>query len=855
MNKAVITATVLVFFCLQSVRLLAQLPSISKGRAAEESIKSGKQKIQKLDSLAVQKLERTKKGIATQVKGSFNPSGFNGLVKKDSLKKTDKGQPVNISAEAAAKYAKTKQFLIDTLKYGKQKLLKADSLAKDKIQAVKKFVMVQADQRIKQSDIAQLLKRDTLKKGNKIQFSDVSVGNETQYIKTQDPANGKNLLNNVTFSGQLKVYNIPIDLSLANTYTAMRDFRFDQGNLFKFNLPKPSFNQFFKADLDKYRNLRKNLLSGQTAESFLRKKIQDKITKNIDLSSSRKLQAYLNNPQNLKSMLKMDALELKGKLNEFTDEIEAQAKNQGKQLNQHGRDSLNNLLNAKKQELFKEIQKVQQSLTDSGLDPEKLDLLEKVAQGKISQRELENFFVSELSKGKNMGFLQKSYTQLREFQAGNFGQQLPGSFLNRDLFLNGFNFSLRTARGPVSVGVSTNRDLNSSKDAGFNSSTYSIPKLYSYLSVPTTNFSFGSGKLSWVGTYDRQFNGNIGFAQNALPRNNMVFTLSQAFNFSKAGTLTFDVSKSSTQYKELAAFGPDQLMIDRNTNGNYFRDDFLQTMSVGLNHSIDAKKMGLRSSVFVNYAGSGFQNPGQQGIGNLNLRFGGNIRKNFFHNKMTLSLRSDFKNMPISATDNSHWSNHNIQFDSRFRISRSTNLGFKYIDNGVDKVSQSNTPVYAAKKLQLDLNSNYKLFGQRGFSHVSIAQQEIANPLSLGNSSLMQLNCVQTVVFKNFSLSGNVFYNRELNANTILGNMLNSDASLQYLLFRGVSMSSGLSYLDNQNLARQAGIKQSIQFMLKKHFDISAYIDLRKNLITPTYPDLFSTNRGELSIRYYLDRQ
>lgn len=853
MNKAVITVTVLVFFCLQSVQLFAQLPST--GQAVADSLKSGKKKIPKLDSLAAQKIETAKKAIATQIKERFDPSGLTGIIKKDSLKKNLKVQPANISADAAAQYTKTKQTLIDTLKFGKKKLSKVDSLAMEKIQATKKSVLAQADQRIKQSDIAKLLKKDSLKKGNKIQLSDVSIGNETQYIKTQNPANGKNLLNNVTFAGQLKIYNIPIDLSLANNYTAMRDFRFDQGNLFKFNLPKPSFNEFFKADLDKYRNLRKNILSGQTAESFLRKKIEGKIAKNIDLSASPKLQAYLNNPQNLRSMLKMDELELKGKLNEFTDEIKNQAQNGSKQLSQHGQDSLTNLLNAKKQELFTEIQKVQQSVYESGLDPEKLELLEKVAQGKISQRELENFFVSELAKGKDMGFLQKGYAQLREFQAGNFGHQLPGSFLNRDLFLNGFNFSLRTPRGPVSVGLSTNRDLNSTKDAGFNASTYAIPKLYSYLSVPTTNFSFGSGKLSWIGTYDRQFNGNIGFAQNSLPRNNMVFTLSQAFNFSKAGTLTFDVSKSSTQYKELAAFGPDQLMIDRNTNGNYFRDDFLQTMSVGLNHAIDSKKLGLRSTVFVNYAGSGFQNPGQQGIGNLNLRFGGNIRKDFFHKKMTLSLRSDFKNMPISAADNSHWSNHNIQIDSRFRISRSANLGLKYIDNGVDKVSQGNTPVYASKKLQLDLNSNYKLFGQRGFSHVSIAQQEIANPLSLGNSSLLQLNYVQTVVFKAFSLSGNLFYNRELNANTILGNMLNSDASLQYQLFRGVSMSSGLSYLDNQKLARQAGIKQSIQFMLKKHFDISAYVDIRKNLITPTYPDLFSTNRGEISIHYYLDKQ
>jgi CRISPR/Cas system-associated endoribonuclease Cas2 len=711
MNKAVITAAMLVFFCLQSVQLLAQLPSTKQ--AVVDSLKSGKKKLSEMDSLTMLKIQAAKKSVAKQVSERIKQSGVSGFIKKDTLKKSAELQPANLSADATTQYTRTKQKVIDSLKSGKKKLSKLDSVAMGKIQTAKKSIITQVDERVKQSDIAKLLKKDTLKKGSKIQFNDVSVENAT-HIKTQNPANGKNLLNNVTFYGQLKIYNIPVDLSLANTYTAMRDFRFDQGNLFKFNLPKPSFNQFFKGDIDKYRNLRKNVLSGQTAESFLRKKIQDKIAKNLNLSASPKLQAYLNNPENLRSMLKMDELELKGKLNEFTEEIKDQAQNRGKQLSQHGQDSLTNLLNAKKQELFTEIQKVQQSVYDSGLDPEKLELLEKVAQGKISQKELENFFVSELAKGKDMGFLQKGYAQLREFQAGNFGHQLPGSFMNRDLFLNGFNLSLRTTRGPVTVGLSTNRDLNSTKDAGFNASTFAIPKLYSYLSVPTTNFSFGSGKLSWVGTYDRQFNGGFGSAQNALPRNNMVFTISQAFRFSKAGTFTFDVSKSSTQYKELAAFGPDQLIIDRNTNGNYFRDDFLQTMSVGLNHSIDDKKLGIRSAVFVNYAGSGFQNPGQQGIGNLNLRFGGNIRKEFFHKKMTLSVRSDFKNMPISATDNSHWSNHNIQLDSRFRISRSANLGLKYIDNGVDKVSQGSTPVYASKKLQLDLNSNYKLFGQRG---------------------------------------------------------------------------------------------------------------------------------------------
>lgn len=848
MIKIVLTATLLTIFLLQSIKLLAQEPKMSK--ILVDSLKLSKQKKTRL----VYPLIKAKNSLNRAIRTEISYEGFDKFNPLHSLK-LEKDSLKSAFSNSVSQRKKNVKASKDSIYLKLKKTSNLDSSITKRAQDLKKILFNEANQQINYSSISKILQKDSLRKTKKIQISEISIGNETQYIATKNFDYDKIFLNNVSLSMQLKIYNIPFDLSLAKTYNAISNFRLDQGNLFKFNLPKPNFDLLFKSDLNKYSNFRKKILNGQTVESFIHQIIQDKITKNIGFSFPPKLQAYLNNPQNIKSIFEMNELELKSKLNEITTEIKNQAQNEGKQLSQYVQDSITNILDSKKQELFVEIQKIKQCIYDSGLNPERIELLEKVAQGKISQQELENFFLSELSKGKDMSFLKKYYVQFREFQAGNFGHQLPGSFLNRDLLLNGFNFSLRTTRGAISIGVSTNRDLNSSKDASFNSSTYSIPKLYSYLSLPTTKFSFGSGKLSWVGTYDRQFNGNFGFAQNVLPRNNMVFTLSQSFNFNKAGTLTFDVSKSSTQYKELAAFGPDQLMIDRNTNGNYFRDDFLQTMAVGLNHSIDSKKLGLRSSVFVNYAGSGFQNPGQQGIGNLNLRFGGNIRKDFFHNKMTITVRSDFKNMPINATDNSHWSNHNIQLDSRFRISRYAILGLKYIDNGVDKVlSKGSTPVYSSKKLQFDLNSNYKFFGQRGFSHVSVAQQEIANPLSLGNSSLMQFNYMQTVVFKNFSLTGNLFYNRELNANTILGNLLNSDATLQYQLFRGISMSSGLSYLDNQHLARQAGIKQSIQFMLKKNFDISAYLDIRKNLITPTYPDLFSTNRGEISLHYYLDK-
>ncbi|WP_421939088.1 hypothetical protein [Pedobacter sp.] len=745
----------------------------------------------------------------------------------------------------------------DSLKARLAKAKNIDSIGK-KLAEQKNVLKQQLDSKLKQSDLGKLLLGDGLKKDKKkINLSDFSVENASQYIKPETPVSGKNFLNNLTFNGTLKVYGLPLDLAIMNNYNAIRSFRPDQGNLFKFDVPRPNFNSFFKADLERYNQFKKNVLSGKSLEADLKKKVVTKLSgiANNKLTGNAELASLLNNPAALRELVTMDEAALHQKIDGLFANLKTEIQEKGKDIYSKQSDSLSSLLLQKKAALLKEIQTVRSELASSGLDPEKIALFQKIAENKISQKELETFFIAELSKNKNLSWLQRSYSRIGEFQAGNFGSVLPGNFLNRDLFLNGFNFSLRTARGPVRLGLSTNKDVGYNKDAGFESSTFAIPRMYTYLSVPTTNFSFGSGKLSWIGVYDKQFSNSLSTNLNAVPRNNLVFTVSQALQLKKAGTLNFDISKSSTQYKNLVSLGPDQLMIDRNTNGNYFRDDFFETMSFGVNHAIDSKKMNLKSTVYVNYSGAGFQNPGQQGIGNLNMRFGANIRKSMFKNKLTLAMRTDFKNMPISATDNAHWQNHNIQLDSKIRISKKSTIGLKYIDNGVDKVAGNTTPVYSSAKLQLDLNSSYRFLGLNAFTHAGLAKQQMNNPQTMLKASLIQFNYLQTLLFKGFSVNGTIFYNKELNTTTVMGNMLNTDVSLQYQIFKSVSLSSGITYLDNQHLARQAGIRQNVQFMLLKHFDINAYLDLRKNIISPSYPDLFSTTRAELSIHYYLDRQ
>ncbi|MBC6110693.1 hypothetical protein ACFOG5_17110 [Pedobacter fastidiosus] len=733
---------------------------------------------------------------------------------------------------------------------------KVDTMGKTVLLRVRE-VGKKSGERLAQSGIGMLFAKDSLNREKKIILRDFSIENSLQYIRTQDPLGGKNLLNNLTVNGQLKMYRIPIDLAIANNYNAVRSLRGGENNLFKFEVPRPSFAGVFGADMEKYKNLRATVLGGKNIETVLRDKISAKATAIAGkrLTETPSLSALLNDREAVKNLLAMDEKTVRARIDRAFLNIKSEVADKGAQLRQSVSDSLNNNIAFQKDQLVKEITALKQELSDNGLDAEKIAFFQKIAENKITQKELESFFVRELGKNPRFSWLQRSYSRLSELQAGNFSGQLPGSFLNRDLFLNGVNFSLGTSRGPVRAGISTNRDLGSSKDAGFDNSTFSVPKMYTYISIPTTNFSFGSGKLSWVGAYDRQFSGSLSQTLNALPRNNLVFSVSQSLSLKKAGMLNLDISKSSTQYRDLASLGPDQLLLDKNTNGNYFRDDFLQTMSLGINHALDSKKAGIKSMVYMNYSGAGFQNPGQQGLGNLNMRFGANIKKILFRNLLTISLRSDFKNMPISAVDDAHWKNYNVQLDSRLRISKRSTVSLKYIENGVDRVSSSSVPVYASRKMQADLNSSYKLFGLNSFSHMGLASQRMSNPLLAGSSELLQFNCVQTVVFANFSLNGNLFYNRETSAVPVLGNMLSSDLSVQYRLFGSVSMSTGATYLNNENLARQAGIRQSVQFMLKKHFDITGYADLRKNMVVPLYPDLYSTARAEFSIHYYLDRQ
>jgi hypothetical protein len=695
---------------------------------------------------------------------------------------------------------------------------------------------------------------DSVKKNKPVDLSNIVLENSALVTGSGLAFRNPKAMNNFSVFGQVKVFGFPLAIDFANNSDEFERLDPMSDGLFKMNFDRSQYQQLYKNDLEKFSRFKKNQLSGLDMSDYLKKGISEalKSTMNLDLGSFPRLSSVLNSREQLSALLTLDENQIRERIDELMSDQKQSGSHQLDSLSDSKKFQVQEEINKKKVLVANQVIALKQKIEDNGLDQQRLLLVQKFVTNRGSLDDLEAIFDNEMKQQGKLTGVSKFYSKIKALQVGNFGQKMPGSFLNRDQMVKGANFTFRTGRGPVNVGFGANKDTGMPKDAGFDNSMYDTQKILTYLSVPTSNFSFGSGKLSWIGSFDQQT--KQGFNQmNSLPKNGLSFVVSQDLRFNSAGKFTLEVSKSSVQYKNISISESDKLVLNRDLKaGNYFRDDFLETMAFGIKHNLELKKFGLVSNTFFSYSGLGHQNPGQQGYSNMGMRVGGNLKKSILRNKIVLNVRTDIKNTPISAVSGAHWRNYNLNLDSRFKVSKNYSFNLKYAENGVNKVDGANTAVYASQKFQADMNSNYKVGSSYGLSNLSVGKQSMLNPVSNINSDFATILYSQTFLLKSFSLSGNAFYNRELGGEKILGDMLNADVGCQYTLLKNLSVSSAVTYLDNQNVARQVGLRQNVQVTVLKNFDLSAFVDVRKNLINPLYPDLFSTGRGEVSIRYYL---
>lgn len=448
------------------------------------------------------------------------------------------------------------------------------------------------------------------------------------------------------------------------------------------------------------------------------------------------------------------------------------------------------------------------------------------------------------------GFLQQLTYVLSGFKAGSFGANIPGSTHNEDMFISGANLKLKSRAIPITIGYGAQNDIKGLKDEQFQSTVFTEPRKIGYLTTELKERWGGSLKISFIGAFNQQTSNSI-YSSPMISSNNVALTLSKYMPMGKLGNAIIDISKSTTIYPNNFVAGSEAVL---NRKGGIIAEPFYQSLSLGINHQLEVESAGMTNEVYFNYAGTGYQNPGNNGFGGAETRFGGKVRKSAYNNRILLELRSDFRNRPISYINSDKWQSFQLQFNVRYKASKKVSMDVQYSTNTTSKkVGQVSQSAFGLQKLQFNGNANYKIGTNYSNSHLSIAGQNISNGyLAQSGGKLLMLNYSHILLVKKQTFTLNMLVNKELSAYQLLGDLLSTDVAWQFPAGKSLRLTSGVTYLNNKGLAHQAGVKEGLQWTTGR-FDISSTIDLRKNLITPRYADLYSAVQADMTISYHFN--
>jgi hypothetical protein len=656
--------------------------------------------------------------------------------------------------------------------------------------------------------------------------------------------------------GTLLVMGVPLSLNISNNQAAFNGQNPLGSSLFKFGFNPAAYAGNLKNELQQYTDLKNNAFHGFNFSDYVRQTVSEQVhSLQSSLPGLQKLPLYhlLDNPADLQALLKLSDKRLREKLQAIAAEKNelagvATGSSSGtlsaaeKQLNSLRADSVAEVLIS-----------VRKQLAAQKLDPARLALLESYLLGKSSGAFLSSEEAAALTQKRPRSSWQSAFSKLKDLRIGSFGTTLPGAGEGeQSKLMNGANLTVKMGDYPVTLGFGALKDVNSLKDAGYQTSVYNFPTNVSYVGAKMRNNWLGNVRVSVMGSFSGQ-SAFVPYDQPGLHANAVNFNVGKTLNMDRFGRLDIDVSKSGTLFSNNYQLGNEALLQQTAGARSNLTNDLFTSMSVGFRHSLSIRQLGASDNVYFSYSGLGYQNPADNGYSGAVMKFGGDLKKTFYRNRLSLDLRSDYSNTPLSAQGDERWKNYQVQLSGNYKMTRTLNLSLKYLENGVIKKSDSaSSSVYNARKLELAANNSYKIGGNLTTIHASIAAQLFRNTyVASAASNLLNFNYLQTMIFRTSSVTYMFFYNKNLSGGTLLGDMLTSDLAYQYQVSKQVQLTSGATYLYNGRVADQVGIKQGIQVLAGKHFDAGASVDLMKNLITPQYNDLFPSVRAELSFKYY----
>ena len=645
------------------------------------------------------------------------------------------------------------------------------------------------------------------------------AGAEASYGDTTGNSSG--WWNNIQLQDQVTVGSIPVNLQYANVsgYSQF-DSKMENDNLVKFNFDKEAYIKKVNAHLQKNYDLKKYFLDDIDFKSHLRAFVDTRM-KSLQAGKD-SLFHHISADQ----LMHMDSVQLRNLV--------------------FGRgllpDSILENYYGRVMQLKQELSGGAQLLNSQHLVK---DNLNKWIEDPASTAKLAKDLIP-------MNGLQRLLLKVKELNVGNIAANASKGTVS-DLFMTGAAGSLLNDKNKfLMLALGKTREMTP-RDIGLNATMDAPAKSLQFLRLGPGDIGKGHTHISALNANARNAPGSAPDVM-ALAQNTFVGSFSKQLSLGEYGSIEAEFSKSANRTGG-AGPGGDHAAVSKAAIAGFF-DDFLVTASAGLSYSGEISKWRTTHTVYLNYSGLGYNNPGNPYSRRGMLQYGLNLKRTWLKNKASVQFRSDVKNMARSAVTGSQWKNYTFSLDGRYRVSRKLTLSSRLHQSQMNTVSDKNSDaVFLNRKISFSSQMNGKMWSKpySSFAMLGLQQLNYENAVQPIRSMFINTHLSHNVMIGSRMIAGNLFYNRDMKNAAIYSNLLNIDAGYHYALLKHIQCGSSLTFLDNKDVVRQVGFRQQAATQLMKRFSVNVSVDLRKDLINTPQNYLYGNFRTEMSLHYQLN--
>lgn len=448
-----------------------------------------------------------------------------------------------------------------------------------------------------------------------------------------------------------------------------------------------------------------------------------------------------------------------------------------------------------------------------------------------------------------LNFLQRLLLQTKSLNIGNIAASGSKGGV-QDLFMSGFQGAFLNNNKFLQLGIGGTRQGGDIKDLNFASSLDPGAYAIQFLQMGKGDVDGAHSHISMVNanTRNKQFGP---FSANSLKRNIFVGAFSEQISLGEYGTITADISKSNNEFNN-AAVGNSYALTSK-TAAFTLLNDFWQTFSAGMDYNGEWKAANMSQRVYFNYSGLAYTNPASPGGSRGTIRYGLNVRRHWNKRRLTLGFRTDMMDMKTAAISAGGWRNRQYAIDARIRVKKNfsltTRMSQSVMKHTGDGLAQ---PGYLNRQINVSSQLSGKLFSLLQTNNSTFGLQQM-NILPL-KSLLLNLNVNHSIVINTHVLTVGLFYNKDIKDNALYGNLFTAETGWSYQLGKILNCTSGINYLDNKDVVRQVGLRQTINTSLAGRLNVSLFADCRKNLMNTAQNYLFGNFSTQLALNYQLNR-